>query len=52
MFGKLIDSICARIREAVWAKLSGEMEAATGQPLDAATLATDSPKAIAAPKKR
>jgi hypothetical protein len=52
MFGKLIDSICARIREAVWARLSGEMEAATGDPLDAVTLATDSPKALPSPKKR
>jgi len=50
MFGKLIESICARIRAAVWARLSGEVEDATGEPLD--ELANDAPKAIAAPTKK
>jgi hypothetical protein len=45
----MIDALCARIRQAVWAELSGEMEAATGEPLD--EIASDAPKALPAPKK-
>lgn len=50
MFGRLIESICCRIRQAVWQRLSGEMEQATGEPLE--EISTDAPKALPAPKKR
>jgi hypothetical protein len=49
IFGPLIESICARIRQRVWELMSGEMEAATGEPLD--EISADAPKALPSPKK-
>lgn len=49
MFSRLIDLIADRIRRAVWERLSGECEAATG----CEPLAMEEPaKALPGPEKR
>lgn len=48
MIARLIDSICARIRAAVYARLSAEVDAADG----CGSLQVEQPPALPAPDKR
>ena len=48
MFGRMIDAICERIRQAVYARLSEECDAADG----CGELEVTAQKAIAAPSKK
>jgi hypothetical protein len=50
MMAKLIEMICSRIRQAVWQRMSVEMESATGEPLE--EISSEAPKSLPAPRKR
>ena len=48
MFSRLIDAICARIRQAVFERLSAECDAADG----CGSLQVETPPSLPAPEKR